>query len=296
MIDVNPAKMYLTNLSSRGSRDTMRNALRAIARILEYEHWEDIDWAKIEYKHTAYTRSKLIEKGYAAATINRHLTCLRGVIKEAWRLGVISAERRDRASDLKKVYGNSARLGRVVTIEEQRIIARACIENPKPIGRRDYAILNVARLGLRSIEISRLNLSDCKQKSLQVFGKGNKYRPVPLPTWCRQALDDWIAVRGDNEGALFTSVKAGTCVTMNRLRPDSISRRIKEIALNNGLTGVTSHCFRFTFVSESLDRGLDILSVQRAVGHSTPTMTARYDLRGQGTLRDTMNEFEDLSE
>ena len=43
-----------------------------------------------------------------------------------------------------------------------------------------------------------------------------------------------------------------------------------------GLQGVTWHKLRHTFASRLLDRGVDIVTVQQLLGHSTVTVTMRY--------------------
>jgi integrase len=43
-----------------------------------------------------------------------------------------------------------------------------------------------------------------------------------------------------------------------------------------GISGVTWHTLRHTFASRLLDRGVDIVTVQQLLGHSTVTVTMRY--------------------
>ena len=50
-----------------------------------------INWSAIRYPHTAALRARLVEQ-YSPATVNRTLSAVRGVLKEAWRLGQMSAE------------------------------------------------------------------------------------------------------------------------------------------------------------------------------------------------------------
>ncbi len=273
----------------------MRSALLIIARILGCEHYKDIDWSKIEYKHTAYIRGQLIANGYAPATINKKIACLKGVLKESWKLGVMSLDQYHRASDLNNVKGNSPKLGRIISIEEQKALAKICLNHSnKSIGMRDFAILNVARLGLRRIEIARLNLSDYEEDKLNIFGKGNKHRVIPLPVWAINSIEKWIELRGNFKGAIFTHVHKGRKIIPKRMSAYTIGQRIKNISIQAGINDIASHCFRFTFVTELLTQGLDLASVQKAVGHSSPLTTAKYDLRNQNELKQTMNKFEDI--
>ena len=56
------------------------------------------------YQHTQAARTALAGR-YAPATANRMLAALRGVLREAWRLGQLGAEELARATDLATVHG-----------------------------------------------------------------------------------------------------------------------------------------------------------------------------------------------
>src|ERR1700674_1775726 len=106
-LDRHPVAVYLARLAS-SSRRTMRAALDAIAGLLSDDRCDawSLDWPQLRYRHTTAVRALLADGRYAPSTANRHLAALRGALKECWRLGYVTAEDFQRASDLEPVRGS----------------------------------------------------------------------------------------------------------------------------------------------------------------------------------------------
>ena len=90
--DLHPVLVYLASLSE-GSRRTMRASLENIARFISGGEADALTlaWHELRYQHTTFIRSTLAQ-AYKPATANKMLSALRGVLKECFRLGYMSAE------------------------------------------------------------------------------------------------------------------------------------------------------------------------------------------------------------
>ena len=191
----NPAAVYLASLESATGRRTMRQALNVIARLLSLEKltvWLFLE--KCSIQHTAALRSKLLEQ-YRPATTNKMLSALRRVLQEAWRLGQMSAEDYERASDIRNVKGETLPRGRELSYGEIAVLMGSCEDDSTPAGIRDAALIAVLYgAGLRRAEVVALNYEDYDTETgrLIVRGKRNKERTAYLDNGAFDAVNDWI--------------------------------------------------------------------------------------------------------
>jgi site-specific recombinase XerD len=96
-------------------------------------------WASLRYEHAQAVRRVLVER-YAPATANKILCALRGVAREAWRLGLVDAETHARIRDVPGVRGSRLPAGREVPLKELARLFRACADAGAS-GVRDAAAL-----------------------------------------------------------------------------------------------------------------------------------------------------------
>ena len=287
--DHHPAAVYLARLSE-GSRRAMAGALDTIAGLLTGYKCDrrTLDWGALRYQHTAAVRA-LLAGIYAPATANKMLAALRGVLREAWRLGLMSAEEHARAADIPSVRGESAPRGRALLSEELARLFAACDRDDTPAGKRDAALIAVLYgCGLRRSEAVALLVLDYtrEQGSLRVHsGKGGKSRLVYATEGVSGAIEAWIAVRGPKQGPLFCPINKAGKTTLRALSDQAVRKILNKRAAEAGIASFSPHDLRRTMIGDLLDAGADISTVQRLAGHATVTTTARYDRRGEAAKR-----------
>jgi len=287
--DNHPAAVYIASLAP-GSRRTMTEALDTIARVLTNGRDDavSLNWAGLRYQHTAAIREELAAR-YAPATANKILSALRGVLKESWRLGMMSAEDYQRAADLKAVRGERIPHGRALSHGEVRALFEVCSKDASPAGARDAALLAVLYgAGIRRSEAAALTLEDFDAETGALViraGKGRKDRIVYATNGSHEALAAWLELRGDTPGALFCPVNKGGKITVRPMTDQSIFYVLKRRGEEAGVKSFSPHDMRRTFIGELLDAGADISTVQQLAGHANVTTTQRYDRRGEATKR-----------
>lgn len=284
--DVHPVLVYLASLSE-GSRRTIRDSLEKIAGIISRGEVGalNVAWHELRYQHTAYIRSQLAA-AYAPATANKMLSALRGVLKECFRLGYMSAEDYERARDLPSVRGSSISPGRSLSRDELAGLFRFCKKTDKKVqGARDAALVAVLYgCGLRRGEVVALDLSDYDGKTGELKirrGKGKKDRISYATGGSGGAIEGWLAFRGREDGPLFNPINKGGKVQDRRMSDQAVYNILRRLAREIKSKNFAPHDMRRTFIGDLLDAGVDLSSAQQLAGHSNPQTTARYDRRGE---------------
>ncbi|MEK6751613.1 MAG: tyrosine-type recombinase/integrase [Chloroflexota bacterium] len=288
-LDQNAAAVYLTSMNSKVGRVSMRQALNVCAGLLSGNaDAASFAWHELRFQHVTAIRTRLNEK-YKPASVNKMLAAVRGVLKAAWQLGQMSAEDYYKAASVKGVKNDTLPAGRELTQGEITALMSACEHDTTNAGARDAAIVGLMySCGLRREEVVTLDLADYESESgrLVVRGKGNKERIAWLTGGAARAVADWLAVRGEDTGALFVAVnKSGRMASQKNMTPKTIYNMLAKRATEAGVKSFSPHDMRRTFVSDLLDAGADITTVSKMAGHSSVTTTSRYDRRPEEAKR-----------
>jgi len=232
--------------------------------------------------------SRLRTNGLAESSIARAVVSIRNLVefacKEQKSLNLIK--------DVKppRVKGH---LPKALSIAEISDLIAATQSPSNPRALRETAIVELLYgTGARISEIVSLNVSDVMKidggevANLRLTGKGSKVRVVPLGTFARAALDQYLIrirpalVTKDRE-ALFLNDRGG------RLSRQSMWTIVSEAAKRaNIATEVSPHSLRHSYATHLLDGGADVRVVQELLGHSSVTTTQIYTLVTIDKLRE----------
>jgi len=159
--------------------------------------------------------------------------------------------------------------------EVQRLLDS--VDRGSDVGVRDFAIMMlVARLGLRSIEVARLELGDMDWRAgeLVVRGKGRRQDRLPLPVEVGEALAAYLSCGRKPEGAsrLFLTCRA----PRGPIRADLVGDVVERTCLRAGLPHVGPHRLRHALAGELLRQGAGLLAISQVLRHQDLATTALY--------------------
>jgi integrase/recombinase XerD len=196
------------------------------------------------------------------------------------------------------------RLPRAIPVDdvERLLEAAGAGEGPRPL--RDRALLELLyATGARISEATALDIDDldlapagqarpaaAMPAAIRVSGKGGKQRIVPVGSFARQALEQYLVRARPSLAAAARRTSASPAVFLNarggRLTRQGAWAALRAAALRAGVAEVSPHTLRHSFATHLLDGGADVRVVQELLGHASVTTTQVYTLVTVDKLRE----------
>jgi integrase/recombinase XerC len=176
-----------------------------------------------------------------------------------------------------------AKIPRFLTSSElESLIKAICnVKNPLSSARNRAWIELIYSSGIRVSEAAEMNVGniDFWNKTVQVIGKGNKERIVPVGSHGLKAIREYLRLRNEDISAqstqrrpVFLNARAG-----ERLSTRGMHLLIVQAARKAGINRkIGPHVIRHTFATHLLDAGCDLRSVQEMLGHKNLSTTQIY--------------------
>ncbi len=258
----------------RLSPHTVSNYRLDLQRLLQLA--DGRPWASIGNHDVRRWAGQLHAQGLSGRSLSRLLSAWRGFF--VW-LGESTAITVNPCQGIRPPR-SPRRLPKALTVDESARLLEAPDDGDPRLEARDAAMFELFySSGLRLSELLAL---DCPavddvlhEGEVQVLGKRNKMRRVPVGRQAQQAMAAWLAQRASlaaaDEPALFVNQRG------RRLSPRGVQLRLAQRARRLGLpTHVHPHMLRHSFASHVLQSSGDLRAVQEMLGHSSIASTQVY--------------------
>ncbi len=164
--------------------------------------------------------------------------------------------------------------------QAQQLLNAPNIETIK--GLRDRAILALLLgCGLRRAEAANLTFDHIQQRDgrwllVDIVGKRNKVRSVPMPNWTKQAINHYAADANLSDGIVFRAINKGGRICGDRMSEQAFYNLVVEYATTLGFTQLAPHDLRRTFAKLAHKGGSGLDQIQLSLGHGSIETTERY--------------------
>lgn len=250
------------------------NDLRDYTAFLKGKCISGVD--EIERGTVASFEADLFSRGYAASSIERRISVLKGFHRFLVREGYT----RRNPADTLPLPKTPDRLPDVLSVEQvDEMLSQPLEPGPAPL--RDRAILEVMYgCGLRVSECSGLDMSDTMldEGYLRVVGKGGKERIAPiagaalraLVVYLEQARPALAKPFAKPTAAVFLNARGG------RLTRQGMHAIVADAGRTIGIANLHPHTLRHSFATHLLEGGADLRVIQEILGHSDISTTQIY--------------------
>lgn len=232
-------------------------------------------------RYRAYLQKDLHQK---PNSVNRALISVKRYCSWAMQKQLISYD----PSAPIKLVGEEEHAPRHLEDEEEQALV-AAVTNAGMLRDRALIIL-LLHTGLRAREICQLRRDQVKlgkrSGTLEVIGKRNKYREVPLNVTARKALEEYLSTLPADSTSLFPSGK-----TKEALSERALGYIVKKYADKAKLIDVSPHDLRHRF-GYRMAESVPLHRLAQIMGHDSLDTTRLYI---QGTKHDLQQAVETIA-
>ena len=226
------------------------------------------------YEYIEYLKGK-----YVYNTVIRKVSCIKSLFKFCYMEKLIDKDPSNKIRNLNK----EIRLPEILTLEEIKKIINSFDHTPE--NRRNQMICKMLiATGARISEILNLEIKNVENTDFEfvkVFGKGSKYRYIPIYPELENELKEYINVY---RSQLKSSV--GSFLLFPGIRRENFWKVLNKHALNVGIEKkIHPHLFRHSTATLLLENGADIRMVQEILGHASIKTTEIYTHVEKSTLK-----------
>lgn len=264
-------------------RNLSDNSIRGYVTDLEsfLKHMEKlgiVEFNQLEIEHIRSWLANLQSNGIARATLTRRIVSIRAFTNWAAANGWLTS---DLGANLAIPKPHRV-LPEVLNVDEAATVIKSLevrvAEEPTALNYRDLAILEVLYgSGIRVSELCGLDLGDIdnSRNTLNVIGKANKQRVVPLGIPAMTALSNYLK----NGRGEFVNQLSQSAVFLGSRGKRIDQRTVRQIvyeAMKAVGASMGPHGLRHSAATHLLEGGADLRTVQEILGHASLATTQIY--------------------
>ncbi|WP_216326594.1 tyrosine-type recombinase/integrase [Deinococcus aestuarii] len=283
-----PVQLVLDSVPSPLTKKAYR---RALTDFLAW--WEEQGRPPLSKAVVGRYVAGLVESGLAPSSVNVRLAAIRKLVREAADNGLLGAFEAEAIARVKGIRRQGRRTGTWLSqAQAQELLLAPDVTTLR--GLRDRALLAVLLgCGLRRSELVALTFDHLARREgrwvvLDLTGKHGRTRTVPMPGWCKAAVDAWTRAAGLSSGHVFrpTAPRGEKVLARGRLSHEAVALIVRKYGQRLGHAGLTPedlegvrlapHDLRRTFAKLAHRGGAPLDQIQLSLGHASLQTTEVY--------------------
>jgi len=262
----------------------------------------------IDFAATENFKNELISNGRGVASINQALAAIRFFVRQSARLGFISHDQAERIAAINSIKIRGKKIGNWLSKSQlETLLQPSIISTTSLLDKRDRVILallggaGLRRSEARLLTVEQIQLRENRWLIIDLVGKGQVTRSIPIAAWIKQILDDWTQAAGITSGVILRQCSwadgASTRPTRNKLFVSDLpisAETIRNVVLrrSSSLLGVViaPHDLRRSFARLARLNGCPLEQIQLSLGHASISTTQIY-LGSELNLKESASDF-----
>ena len=272
-------EMVVASVAAPSTKERYGRKLR-----LFFEWWRGAGGRAAFSRQLVHTyMEQLRGAGAPGYDIGHSLTAIKKLAREAAYAGFVDAVTLDSILHVPAPPVFGTHLGQWLTAEEvQQLMALP--NQATLVGKRDVVIFGLMLYcGLRREEVLRISFAhikiiDGRPAIVNLTGKGNKVRSIPMPAWLFKAIQAWVDAAGLTDGRLIRQLRGHnpTAPTGPSISKQCLWELVKRYARKLGKPDLSPHDMRRTFGRLARKAGIELDQIQQSYGHANLITTQRY--------------------
>ena len=288
------------------SKNTKTAYKKDISLAVEWFENKNINFLLTNEKNFRELFSFLQRKNYKPSSLSRKLSSLKQFYDVLKSEGYIKINPLNNLESFKKIKN----LPKALSEEHLIFLLTKAKKNLKDFEKENSTkklkflrILTILEIlystGMRVSELISLPLSDFIKINdlLQIKGKGGVYRHVAFNKESKKMIEMWLLYRSSiekfiNNKYIFPSING-----IGHITRQSVYKELSELSqsINMNSENVTPHKIRHTFATHMLNRGADLRSLQKFLGHADISTTEIYTKVQSKRLSGLLNDIHPLN-
>lgn len=289
----NQIKILADKACSGMTKETKRAYRREMENFLQ---WLFTTGKPLSFETVEAYKEEMIRDSRGETGINQALTAIRKLIRKLPKYGMLDKTQADIICSVESIKIRGKKTHNWLTVKEAEMLLAAPKESKRAnslLAYRDRAILALlVGCGLRRSEVQAITVEHIQQREgrwviVDIVGKRNKSRTVPMAGWCKAVIDQWLKESNIQTGQIirqcswkvmrwnFEDHKAYPTIG-DSLSTTSIYNAVGRYSMASLGRMITAHDLRRSFAQLARDGGSELEQIMNSLGHDSLNTTQIY--------------------